>query len=275
MEFESPRYADVGGRRLAYSECSPEHPEGTILLLIGFSARRLSWYRQLPVLGTRFRTLTVDYRDIGDSDPYLEEYTLADQADDMAALLTALSIDKTHVVGLSMGGFVAQELALRHPEKVDHLVLVATSSGGAAHVPASEEILKSLFVREHLEVGELARKNYGIFTLPGHFERHPEDWDIVAAIARHTPLKRDAYFRQLRSTAHHDTTGRLSQLSQPTLIVHGLEDPLVPIINARRLAAAIPNAHLQVYEQCGHIPSMEHPERFNADVMAFVAEQRA
>lgn len=271
MDFGVTRYADVGGRRLAYSECSPEHPEGTILLLIGFSARRLSWYRQLPVLGKRFRTLTVDYRDIGDSDPVETDYTLADQADDMAAFLKALHVERAHVVGISMGGFVAQELALRHPDRVDHLILVATSAGGAGHVPAREELLKALFIRETLEVGELARKNYGLFTLPGHFERHPEDWDIVAEIARDKPLKRDPYFRQLRSTAHHDTAERLKQLRHPTLIIHGLEDPLVPFVNAERLAALIPNAQLYSIPACGHIPSMEHPELFNRVVADFAS----
>lgn len=272
MQFAPPRRVDVGGHSLAIDDVSPAHPEGTLLLLIGLSARRLGWFRQVPVLSQTHRVIAVDYRDIGESDPFKKPYALTDQADDMARLLDALEIEKTHVAGISMGGFVAQELALRHPQRVDRLVLVSTSAGGDSHVPPSDDMLNLLFKREVLEVGELARKNYAAFTHPGHFERFPEDYDTVAHIARQAPLRPDAYYRQLQAAAPHDASSRVQHIQAKTLVIHGLEDPLVPVINGQRLAQKIPGARLELYSPCGHIPIMEMPDQFNADVLGFLRD---
>lgn len=271
MQMPTPRYAVVeGDRRLAYDECSPAQPEGTILLLIGLGAKRLAWWKQLSVLGQHFRTLAVDYRDIGDSDPYPEPYALADQARDLNAFLLAVGAPRVHVVAISMGGFVAQELVLRYPERVQSLVLTATSRGGASHVYPAREVLEILFSREKIEPGALSQKMYTAMTFPGHFERFPQDWERVAEIARYKPVRAEAYQRQLQSAIPADTTDRIEQVRVPTLVVHGEQDPLVPLINGQRLAASIPGAQLVLFESCGHIPPLEQPGRYNEEVLAFL-----
>lgn len=271
MQMPIPRYAVVeGDRRLAYDECSPVHPEGTVLLLIGLGAKRLAWWKQLPSFGQHFRTLAVDYRDIGDSDPYLGPYGLADQARDLDAFLEAVGAPKAHVVAISMGGFVAQELALRYPERVQSLVLTATSRGGASHVYPPREVLNILFQREKLEPGVLAQKMYQAMVYPGHFERFPQDWERVAEIARYKPVRADSYQRQLQSAIPADTTSRISTVQVPTLVIHGDQDPLVPLINGQRLAESILGAQLVLFEDCGHIPPLEQPDRYNAEVLRFL-----
>jgi len=119
LQVAPPAFVTVDGRKLAYDEVCPPDPKGTVLLLTGLGAKRLGWYRQLPVFGQVYRTIALDHRDTGDSDPSPGPYTTADQADDAAAVLRALGVARAHVVGISMGGFIALELTLRHPELVD------------------------------------------------------------------------------------------------------------------------------------------------------------
>ncbi len=174
--IREPSFVKVDGRRLAYNEVGPSAPKGTILLLTGLAAKRYGWYHQLDEFGRYYRTIALDHRDISDSDEVTEAYTVADMADDGAAAMRALGVQRTHVIGISLGGFVALELALRHPELVDKLVLVSTSAGGSTHVPPGPEIMAMLTTRaeQNIEIGELARRNYSMIMAPGFAESHPE-----------------------------------------------------------------------------------------------------
>jgi 3-oxoadipate enol-lactonase len=226
MQFHPPRFATVGGRRLAYEETAPADPEGTVLLLCGIGAKRQGYYRQLPVLGRRLRTLALDPRDVGDSDPSPGPYSIADVAEDVNALIGELSLGRTSLVGISMGGFVALELALR--------VCAAVAA-------------------------------------PGWAERHPEAIEDFVEIARHRPMSKTAYLRQLEACRAHDVSGALDRIAAPTLVLHGDVDPLVPLANGVALAERIPGAQLKVYEDTGHIPEVERADEFNADLLAFLA----
>ena len=168
MQLRTPSFVEVDGRKLAYNEVSPSNPRGTILLLTGLGAKRYGWYYQLDEFGRYYRTIALDHRDISDSDPFEEPYTIADLADDAAAALRALGVQRAHVMGISLGGFVGLQLALRHPDQLDKLVLISTSAGGATHVHPSQEMLARLAPtsREHIEVGELARLNYTAIMVP-------------------------------------------------------------------------------------------------------------
>jgi pimeloyl-ACP methyl ester carboxylesterase len=272
MEFGNPRYVTVDGRRLAYEEVSPPEPNGTVLLLCGIGAKRQGWYKQLPVLGAHFRTLALDYRDVGDSDEATEPYTIGDVAEDVFGLMRALGIERTSVAGISMGGFVALELAVRHPEAVDKLVLVVTSAGGATHVSASPEILQLLTPRadEDVETGEGARRVCTAVAAPGFAERHPDEIETFVEIARHRPMTKGAYLRQLAANRGHDVSDRLDRIHAPTLVMHGDVDPLVPVENGRYLADHIRGAELTVYPETGHIPEVERADEFNRDLIAFL-----
>src|SRR4051794_9900337 len=171
MEFAPPLFVDVGWRRLAYEEVGPDDPRGTVLLLCGIGAKRQGWYKQLPVLGRRFRTLALDYRDVGDSDPAGEPYAIPDVADDGAPLARDLGIERASLIGISMGGFIALELALRRPALVDKLILVVTSAGGPSHVSTSPEIMRLLMPgEEQVESGAGARRVCAAVAGPGFAE---------------------------------------------------------------------------------------------------------
>ena len=271
LQFAAPQFVNVGGRQLAYEEVSPPDPEGTVLLLCGIGAKRQGWYRQLPVLGRRFRTLALDYRDVGDSDPATEPYSIDQLADDVAALVRELGIESASLVGISMGGFISLVLALRHPELVDRLILVVTSAGGDTHVSTSPEVMRALMPdATELESGDGARRVCSLVAAPGFAESHPEAIDEFVEIALHNPMRRDAYLRQLEACRAHDVADRLGKIDTPTLVLHGDVDPLVRIENGRLLAERIPGARLIVYENVGHIPEVECADDFNRDLAAFL-----
>jgi 3-oxoadipate enol-lactonase len=269
MEFAPPQFVAVAGRRLAYEEVTPDDPPGTVLLLCGIGAKRQGWYKQLPVLGERFRALALDYRDVGDSASASEQYSIRDLADDVRALAGELGIERASLVGISMGGFIALELALAHPRFVDRLILVVTSAGGATHVSTSPEVMRALMPGdEEVESGEGARRVCSLVAGPGFAERHPEAIEEFVEIAQHNPMHVDAYLRQLAACRAHDVSDRLDAIAAPTLVIHGDADPRVPVENGRRLAAGIAGAELIVYEGVGHIPEVETFERFNDDLVS-------
>lgn len=270
--LREPSFVTVGDRKLAYNEVSPPAPKGTILLLTGLAAKRYGWYHQLDEFGRYYRTIALDHRDISDSDEVTEAYTIADLADDAAAAMKALGVRRTHVIGISLGGFVTLQFALRHPELVDKLVLVSTSAGGSTHVPPGPEMISMLTSRgeEEIEVGELTRRNYTLIMAPGYAASHPEELDRIVEVARYRPLTAAAYYRQLQAALTHDAAQQLDRIQAPTLVIHGDVDPLVVPANGEYLARHIKGAKHIVYHNVGHIPIIERYEQFNRDVLAFL-----
>ena len=122
MSKSAPSFVRVDGRKIAYTEVSPPEPLGTILLLTGLGAKRQGWYRQLESFGRHYRTIAIDHRDAGDSDLTTSPYTIGEQASDAITAARALGVERTHVVGISMGGFISLELTLRAPALVERLV---------------------------------------------------------------------------------------------------------------------------------------------------------
>lgn len=273
ITFKTPSYVTLAdGRRMAFDEVSPASPKGAVLLLTGLASKRLGWRRQIDVFGQEYRTVALDHRGTGDSDPATGPYTVADMADDAAAVLRALGIAKAHVIGISLGGFVALHLTLRHPELVDKLVLTSTSAGGATHVAPSQEMLAMLAsVDPDVEIGERGRRNYTRIMAPGYAATHPDDMETVAEVARYRPQTPESYILQLQAAMGNDAAQRLGEIHAPTLVIHGADDPLVPPPNGEYLAAHIPGAQHIVYPRCGHIPIVECAEQYNRDVLAFLA----
>jgi pimeloyl-ACP methyl ester carboxylesterase len=272
VEIKPPSVVSIDGRKLAYDEVSPPNPKGSILLLTGLGSKRLGWMRQMEPFGREYRTIAMDHRDTGDSDEVENPYTVADLADDAAALLTALGIAKAHVVGISLGGFVALQFALRHPERLEKLVLVSTSAGGSTHVQPSPEIAALLAPAPDLEIGERAIRNYGNLMAAEFVQAHPNELERIAETARYRPMSANAYMRQLHAVLAHDVAADLHRVAAPTLVIHGDLDPLVPPQNGAHLAQNINGARQIVYPGVGHIPIIERGDDFNRDVLAFLAE---
>jgi 3-oxoadipate enol-lactonase len=260
----------IGPRTLAYDEFGPPSAPA-VLLLPWLGGSRLGWLEVARALSDTYRVIVPDHRDTGDSAPSEEAYTLPDLADDAAALLLALNAAPTAVVGLSMGGMVAQHLAIRHPELVRALVLVSTTPGGAASPAATERGRAALFLPAELEAGERARQAMTLMTAPGFTDTHPEALELAERNARQHPISADSYKRQFRAVRAHDATVGLASVAVPTLVLHGDSDDLIPLPAAAHLAANIPGATLKVYPGTGHMPQLERHEEFLADLRGFLA----
>lgn len=270
MLIKEPSFVMIDDRRMAYVEVSPSYPDGTVFLLAGAGARKYSWYKQLDVFGRTFRTIALDYRDTGDSDPVSQPYTIADLADDAALVLAALGVQQAHVVGISMGGFVGLQMALRHPERIEKLVLVTTSATNTSLSPALMAQMGPIQQDQHLEAGERMRRVVALVTAPRYFATHPEDRDFVAELARYRPMSHEASLRQMQACLLYDVSGQLDRIQVPTLVVHGDLDPSIATEHGRFLAEHIKGARFLLYPNTGHLPIFECAEEFNRDVLAFL-----
>ncbi|MEW6420180.1 MAG: alpha/beta hydrolase [Deinococcota bacterium] len=267
------RWVRVGEGRLAYTEVAPAFPRANVLFLAWLGGSRLGWQPVVEAIGDEDRALAPDHRDTGDSDPFEDAFTLADLADDAAAFLRAVDAAPAFVVGLSMGGMVAQQLALRHPELVRGLVLVSTTPGGAEATPATERGRAALFLPADMEPQERARQALTLMTHEGFAAAHPEALDRAAANAVRHPMSAESFKRQFRAIRAHDTTADLARLTVPTLVLHGEQDDLIPLPNAERLAEGISGAELRVYPNTGHMPHLERPAKFLRDLRGFLKAQ--
>ncbi|WP_241191156.1 alpha/beta fold hydrolase [Deinococcus psychrotolerans] len=262
----------VSGRSMAYTEICPQSPKATVLFLAWLGGSRLGWQSVVGEIGKDFRALAPDHRDTGDSQMVEDAYTLPDLADDAAEFLKALQTGPVFVVGLSMGGMVAQHLALRHPELVRGLVLVSTTAGGAGGTPATERGRNALFLSTEIEAGERARQALALMAADGLLERDPAAFDAAQHNAEQHPQSAESYKRQFRAIRSHDTTAELSQIKVPTLILHGETDDLIPLPNAQRLAESVSGADLKTYPQTGHMPQVERRDEFLADLRGFLKQ---
>jgi 3-oxoadipate enol-lactonase len=224
-----------------------------VLLITGLGLSGGSWWRTVRVLAERFRVLTYDNRGIGRSTAFSYSYTTEAMADDAAAVLDGAGIERAHVYGMSLGGMVAQQVALRHPERVDSLVLGCTQPGGRRAILADDDTLSFFRRRSRLpsEEGAWASVpyNYGSRCRYEHAQRIAED--IARRLAN--PFNARAYRAQMCAAALHNCFGRLGHISARTLIVHGREDRVVPVANAELMAERIPDVRARLLDDCGHM----------------------
>ncbi len=203
-------------------------------------------------LASAFEVLAYDQRGLGQTEKPATDYTMADYADDAGALLDALGWERVPVVGVSFGGMVAQELVLRHPDRVSRLVLACTSSGGegGASYPLHqlEQLDEMTRVARSLELADTRRDQ-------AWREAHPEQWQgyvDLALAARREDRDPQGAARQLAARAGHDTWDRLPEIGVPVLLAGGRYDGIAPVANMEALAGRIPGAVLALYEG-GHL----------------------
>lgn len=245
-----------------------------LVLVSGLGTSRLFWWKQIPALSTHYRLITFDNRGIADSSRVHTAFTIADLADDVAALIHHLKIAPCHVLGISMGGFVAATFALRHPSLLRKLILCATSAGSPNHTNPSDQMLAMLINAGGQDPEAYTRLVYTALAGPGYMQNHPEDLDQIVANALAKPLSPDTFLYQLNAINGYVTADgvghALANTHIPTLVLHGEADPLVPQANGRNLAQKIKNAQLKLYPGVGHLPPIEATTRFNSDVLAFL-----
>ncbi|WP_051356588.1 alpha/beta fold hydrolase [Azorhizobium doebereinerae] len=258
-------FATSGGLRIAYDL----QGDGPALLLIGgLSADRAFWSFARPHLSA-FRTLAFDNRDIGASDRAEGAYAPVDMARDALAVMDAAGIGKAHVLGHSLGGAIAQELALLAPERVDRLVLACSFARPDLYVHGVLTLLKRL--RAELADPVSYVSALATFTLGRTFLEANGLEDIARAALVAGPLQEVAAFqRQADATRKVDTLARLGGIAAPTLVLSTPEDRFFGQLFSDAIAAAIPGARQAMVGACGHCPMIEAPERFAAAVSGFL-----
>jgi 3-oxoadipate enol-lactonase len=231
-----------------------------VLLILGQGMSMEAGWRTVERLSGQFRVLTFDNRDIGRSDQSMWPYLVSQMASDAVAVLDAAGESCAHVYGISLGGMVAQEVALRYRDRVCGLVLGATTPGGPGAIPQDPQVL-TFFTRVGAMGAEEAEwaavpYSYGERTRRSQGNRIAED---IERRLRHPPNAL-AYLHQVGAAASHSTQLRLGEIAAPTLVVHGWQDMLQSPHNARVLADAIPGAELRVWPQAGHLYVTDEPE---------------
>jgi pimeloyl-ACP methyl ester carboxylesterase len=233
-----------------------------LLLIMGMSGTALHWGDEfLDALRAGFEVITYDHRGVGSSTPLEGQLTIAQMADDAAALLGALGIGSAHVMGISMGGMIAQELALRHPERMRTLTLGCTYCGGEGATLTSPEVIQPL--AEAIMSGDQMRALRAGFeaNLSAPFAGDEELFAKFVDIAAERAVAVPVIMAQMQACSAHDTRSRLSGLNVPTLVIHGTADEMLPVENGRLIASLIPGARLEIFDGAGHLFFWEQPER--------------
>jgi pimeloyl-ACP methyl ester carboxylesterase len=233
-----------------------------MLLIQGLGGNSLHWGEAfLAGLEQEFELVLYDHRGAGRSGALEAECTIAGLAEDAVTLLDALGIESAHVVGISMGGMVAQELVLNHPERVRTLVLGCSFPGGAEARMTEQEVVGQ--IAEAVLSGDAERATrvgYEIMIAP-EFAADPANFETYSTVASQYPAPVTTLMGQLSAIIAHDTSERLATIAAPTLVIHGTADRLLDCANGELLARLIPGAHLELLEGAGHMFFWEQPQR--------------
>lgn len=242
-----------------------------LLMIIGLGAN-INWWGTyfLQGLAKHFKVIVFDNRGTGRSgDPKLN-YSIMSLADDTIALLNALRIDNAYVFGHSMGGYIAQELVLNY-NRVEKLILCSTSCGGPQSVLANPKVLEIVNKsRKGRASEEIAAESLEILYSPEFIRSNPKLINIAIKIMATTPVTAESYMRQIKAIELFETSTRLKNLKVSTLILHGMNDVLVPSKNAQILADLIPNSRVEIFPQSAHAPFVEETELIQSAIIKFL-----
>jgi 3-oxoadipate enol-lactonase len=250
---------DIAGTDLYYERRGAGEP---LLLIQGLGGNSLHWGEGfLGGLEDSFELILFDNRGAGRSGPLEGEHTIADIAGDALGLLDALAIDSVHVVGISMGGMVAQEIVLSAPERVRTLTLGCTFPGGPEATMTDMAVVGML--AEAVLSGDQERTlrvGYDVM-IAAEYGRQEGAYELYAELAGQYPTPVPVLMAQLSAIMGHDTSERLGEVETPTLVIHGTEDRLLDVANGELIARLIPGARLELLEGSGHMFFWEQPER--------------
>ncbi|HZP58356.1 MAG TPA: alpha/beta fold hydrolase [Dehalococcoidia bacterium] len=264
--------AHANGIDIYYEEHGPADAD-PVLLIMGLGGSAAAWAPQIPALADRYHVIALDNRGVGRTSKPAGPYTIAQMAEDAVAVLDACGVASAHVIGASMGGMIAQELALRRPERVRSLVLACTTPGGP-HSASYERMVERAQEAQAIESLEIAPERMQemmleLFTPEFIASPSASFMQWVGASLQYPPSL-EGLRAQLDAVAAHDTYDRLPQIAAPTLVIAGDADTLVDARNAPILAARIPGAELRLFPKLRHGFTAEQPEQVNAVLLDFL-----
>ncbi|MCF8105719.1 MAG: alpha/beta hydrolase [Desulfohalobiaceae bacterium] len=244
-----------------------------VLFISGLSGGSWSWSAQIPFFAKKYRCIAFDNRGAGRTEAPPGPYSMEQMAVDTVRLLHGLEVEKTFVLGLSMGGMIAQELATLLPHRIKGLVLGCTHPGGQMQVRAKEEVYRRLVSNDGLSPKEVVEKNIPLLFRRSTQKSRPEVLDDYRKQQSEAPVQPEHAFQaQYRAILDFDFSHRLSKVGVPTLVITGSEDILVPPENSRIMAQKIPVSTLRELPETGHALHVEQPEVFNRELDAFFSE---
>jgi 3-oxoadipate enol-lactonase len=232
-----------------------------VLLIQGLGYARWGWEPVVEPLARSYDVLTFDNRGIGESDAPPGPYSTAELAADAVRVLDEAGVERGHVVGASLGGMIAQELALSHPERVSKLVLACTTPGGPKAYPMPQRTVDLMLARASLR--EFTENALEPAVRPDLVER-------ILVHRERTAQGFEAWSAQAAAGAGFDASARLGGLAAQTLVQHGDGDVVVDPRNSELLVELIPDARLSLYEGCGHLFFWQEPERFVGELEEFL-----
>lgn len=263
--------ANVNGTDIYYEVHGQGEP---LVMIMGFGGGLRGWYFQTRALKKHYRVIIFDNRGIGKSDKATESYTVSTMAADALGLMDHLGIEKAHVLGMSLGSLVAQEIAIEYPERVMKLILACASIGEAQEDDMHERMVKAFKVKEGPDGVDLRSVDF------------VEAMDTVIALSFNkrfyrvlfTPVSKvymklvgvEGHLRQIEAVQGYNTLDRLPRVTAPTLVMTGSEDKLLPPKYSEQIASLIPNARLVKVEGGSHALNIEMRSRFNKEVLDFL-----
>jgi len=257
-------FVENHGARIYWDEQGHGDP---LLLIMGLGFSSCMWHRSRPVLAAHYHTIALDNRGVGRSDVPTGSYPIPLMASDAAAVLDAAGIGSAHLFGVSMGGMIAQEFALQYPKRVRSLILGCTAAGGPTAVRAEPEATQLLMARDKLSPAQAAEAAVP-FIYDSATSRERIDEDL--AIRRPWFPRPEAYVAQLEGILAWESYSRLSQITAPTLVIHGERDRLVPPGNGQLVAERIPGAKLVMIAHASHLFTTDQPEAAHRAILEFL-----
>src|SRR5271169_937182 len=265
------RYARNGTLRIAYELRGTMHRRRPWLVLIqGMGLDRLGWEPVLRKLRRRFRLVLVDNRGVGHSGRPAGSFTVADMAGDIVAVLDAAGISRSHVLGASLGGMVAQELAISHPERVDGLVLACTAPGWPFSYPMPVASIRAIASATRMTAVAARRRHVENAVSADTVRHRPELVNRLLELQGSRPADADVLPAQAAAGARYAGGLRQRRIGARTLVLHGGADTVVDPRNGRLLADRIPGARLVTFPELGHLLFWEDPDGFAAAVRSFL-----
>jgi pimeloyl-ACP methyl ester carboxylesterase len=245
-----------------------------LLLIMGLGANATAWWKQVPEFSKHYQVIAFDNRGAGRTEKPNEPYTIMQMADDADALMEELGIQSAHVFGMSLGGMIAQELALRHPERVRTLVLGGTMCGGPKATPPPPSTIQHFITVARMPVQQAIEHGMRLLYTDG-FIGSNRAWLVKRALENaHLMPPPYALQRQVMAVLSFNTQERLHEIHVPSLVITGTEDKIVPSPNSRVLAERIADARLIEFEGAGHGFLVERAEETNRVVLGFLEPHR-
>jgi pimeloyl-ACP methyl ester carboxylesterase len=261
-------FQTINGIRIYYEEYGQGFP---LLLIQGLGYPSGMWFLQTPEFSRHFRTIVFDNRGVGKTDRPDEEYTVALMASDAVELLRGLGITRAHVAGVSLGGYIAQDLALSQPDMVDYLVLMATSCGGPQYLELTKGLWEEVAALAGLPAAEIFRRGMALAATERFVLQHPEWIERSVAIRLEKIQPFYAFQHQSEAAMKFDSRFRAQRIHHPTLILAGSRDRVMPLPLTEELAQKIPGAHLKIFPDAAHLLFLEEANEVNRLILEFLA----